>query len=183
MKALCLVLVFCLCLVPSAAAQALRPSETLLFNTRSTPIVTPLGDAIRMDRFVVMEHEQSFGLIKTNRELERRFNHKRNNSFVEIAPEALPLVHKNEDTTFMGSFLGRSEEIKKLRGGVDVKWFDNTTTTLYFKSGLRWHIANDPHTTAVVRFSRLTSFSVEYKFKNRHDFLNPFKDLMTKILK
>ena len=183
MKALCLVFVFCICMIPSAAAQVLRSSETLLFNTRSAPLVTPLGDAIRMDRFVVMEHEQPFGLIKTNRELEHRFNSIRRPGLVEIAPEALPLVHRNEDTTFIGSFLGRSEEIKKLRGGVDVKWFDNTTTTLYFKSGLRWHIANDPHTMAVVRASRLTSFSVEYKFRNQHDVLNPFKGLIIKMLK
>lgn len=183
MKALCLVLVFCLCLVPSAAAQAIRVNETPVFNIRSAPLVAPLGDAIRMDRFEVMEHELPFGVIKTNRELGQRFNSIRNTGFVQVAPEALPPLRTNEDTTYIGSFLGRSEEIKKLRGGIDVKWFDNTTTTLYFKSGLRWRVSSYPHTTMVLRVSRFTSLSFDYRFRNEHDIMSPVKRFLTKVLK
>lgn len=164
----------------------------VLAQSAPASVITPLKNAapfqiesamppIVMDVFTVNQERSSKNQEKLDIEVERLLARpSRDAGFITAAPENIPLVRERDDMPFFGTFVGRGNELRALRGGVDVKFFGNTTTTLYFRSGIRWNVGTDKYTKMVFRVRRGPSLAVERTFRDERDILKPIKDFLVR---
>lgn len=101
------------------------------------------------------------------RKLERMFAPRKESS-VLIVGESLEKEESSyglKDSLAEFAMIG-SKQIRELKGGVDVKWFSSTTTTLYlWKSGISWH----PQHNKYVTYTFGPKMRWSYRYHNYYD--------------
>ncbi|MEN9622172.1 MAG: hypothetical protein RLZZ67_606 [Candidatus Parcubacteria bacterium] len=183
MKALfTIILLVSLAVVPALGQtpQTVRLLKMFPFDASAAVAPVTEGPLVILDTYKVNDREPSWNTIRLVRELENRFDRRRDTGPVEVVPDNPLLSRVTDEHPVIGSFTGRSSEFRQLQGGYRVN-FGGAPTTLYFKSGVRWHLEDDPNTMIIVRASRFASVAVERKFRNEHDIFKPVKVILRKL--
>lgn len=146
----------------------------------SAPVAN--DSVVILDTYTVHGKTQTFVTDRLIRDLEKRFKGTRTTLPVEVARENSLLNYTTDDKPLIGPFTGSANTLRKLQGGYKVN-FGGMPTTLYFKSGVRWHLNGNPNTLVVIRASRFASISIQHKYRDQHDFFEPIKVIVGKIFK
>lgn len=108
------------------------------------------------------------------RNLERLFAPRKQSSLTIVGEsvEKEGFAHGLKESLAEFAMIG-SKQIRELKGGVDVKWFSDTTTTLYlWKSGISWHPQHNRHVTY--------TFGPKMRWSYRY---NTYDDLTREVFK
>lgn len=163
---LCLAFVTCVssgfCQEPEKRGWVLKLRSEFTFE--ALPI---LESPIIMPKVVVGEKDVDWNQVKLERKLENLFTKKSKDSLVTVSaePDSLTFGQGNDrtDVPFFSSFIGSSQEFRRLRGDFDVK-FGDTTGTFSFKKGLMMPVGGDRRKNIILRPSGKRTLSFRFEF-------------------